>query len=213
MWKFMQSLTSCIPSGSLFLSRDTNWTTSDLWGSTDVIETQIEAGSVTEVFSLLLSQVTSKARCLSKLDCVIRVSFNASSNDNEAGLNGENFLLLSPPKDLIRYLSESNVLTKSAQKIGSSLDYEITLRSNGISLFVWLSLKNDNGIEGTFSRNGIMMFDKELKVIFTSKREVTAGELQYRLKIETLRRKRIERRLRKRPISLSLSLAILCCKK
>ena len=46
--------------------------------------------------------------------------------------------------------------------------------------------ENDNGIEGTFSRNGSVMFDQELKVIFTSKREVTTGELQYRLKIQTL---------------------------
>ena len=132
--------------------------------------------SATEVFSFPLSQFISKAKLLSKLDCVIRVSFNASSSDNEAGLNGENFLLLSPPKVSKKYLVESNVVITSVKKVESSLDYEITLRSNGISLFAWLSIENDNGIKGTFSRNGFVMFDKELKVIFTSKREVTAGE-------------------------------------
>ena len=146
---------------------------------------KLKQESVTKVFSLPLSQVISKAKCLSRLDCIIRVTFNASSDD-EGGLNGENFLLLSPPKDSKKYLVESNVLITSVEKLGSSLDYEITLRSNGISLFVWLSLENDNGIEGTFSRNGFMMFDKELSIIFTSKREVTANELQDRLKIQTL---------------------------
>ena len=49
-------------------------------------------------------------------------------------------MLLSPPKDSKEYLVESKVLMTSVKKIASSLDYEITLRSNGISFIVWLSL-------------------------------------------------------------------------
>ena len=158
-------------------------------GWTTTVDIEMNPGSVQEVYSLEVSQFISESSCELRQDCILRVTFApAQSTSTPKDFTGENFLLLSPPKDSEKYLKPSKVSVSSVTRI-SQLVYEITLKSESTAMFVWVSISqedHDNQIRGLFNRNGFMMFDREQKITFTSTRYIIEGDLQKRIHIQSL---------------------------
>jgi hypothetical protein len=186
-------------------------------------EASIDAGSVEEIFLLPVSEVISRSGCTSRNDCILRVSFDhprsqgkedPSSHEKDS-LSGENFLLLSSPKDSRAHLLPSNITVMEVKEVGvtsndfesvlsfrEGVQYEITLQSDSIALFVWLSFPDEESqkkeenesndqtetpvIQGSFDRNGFIFFQRQQKVIFTSRQKISTEDIKTRLKIQSL---------------------------
>lgn len=131
----------------------------------EVRKGQVEGGSVVNIFQLPLQQLLSRAECSSKEYCILRLSIVGL----EAFIYGENFLLLSNPKDMIGLQSSLVSIYKMERTFTSSglPFYSITLESKAISLFVWI--ESPPNIEGRFSDNAFIMFDPFKTIYFYPK--------------------------------------------
>lgn len=135
---------------------------------------QIEAGSVMNLFQIPLQELLSRSGCKAREYCILRLSIVGL----EAFIYGENFLLLSSPKDMIGLKpSLVSVFKMERTLTPSGLPfYSITLESKAISLFVWL--EQPLAIEGHFSDNGFVMFDS-FKTIYFYPKVNTTSELTH----------------------------------
>lgn len=125
---------------------------------------------------------------------------SSSSRKDDNLISCENFLLFSAPKD--SHLLQSNISILAVKEMGvtredfesvlsykEGVQYEITLQSDAIALFVWLSFQEEVDqmtLEGSFDRNGFIFFQRQQKVVFTSRQKVSAQDIKTRLKIQSL---------------------------
>ena len=140
---------------------------------TEVKAFQAPANDAQIVYEVSKEELLKKGNCESSLYCLMRTLYVGT----ETFVAGDNFLLLSEPKDLI--LKKAMIMIKDIIKISndgrhrylgeSETHYSIRLKTNTPTLFVSLSMTHPDLQLGRFSDNGFMMLEPEKVIEFYPK--------------------------------------------
>lgn len=161
------------------------------------LRSKLQANSVTQVYQEPLSDLISRSTCTQKDDCILRVRFEtegvnarvtrqeSKETEEAAGdyLTGDNFMLFSY-QQMLRP-SFIRVQEVREQTSGSVFVYEIKLRAESITMFVWLSFPDDS-IRGSFDRNGFIAFESDITVHFSSFNKYSPTLIGDKIMIQTL---------------------------
>uniref|UniRef100_A0A1B6DET4 beta-mannosidase n=1 Tax=Clastoptera arizonana TaxID=38151 RepID=A0A1B6DET4_9HEMI len=116
-----------------------------------------------------------------KSKCFIYFNLKADNRSN-TNLGPDNYIFPTPLHSIVGL---RNSIIRLIQ-ITSTTDnqFELTLRTDTIALFVWLDVRN---VHGHFSRNGFIMLTPETKVTFYSHDKLDKETVQNNLKIKSLK--------------------------
>ena len=136
------------------------------------------------VYDESVSNVLASGKCLNRSECVIEV--NAENLDRN--LRSNNFLLLTSLREAIGMTKTKLTVTRitGAHNFMPKYVYNIEIKTNSISLFVWLDFSLDSEIVGEFSENGFLMFNETKSIYFFSETPVEVNQLKSELTVRSL---------------------------